>query len=129
MITLSYGFKKPQTGDKGSVFWPALEQDIQLLNDHTHNGVNSAKITAASISPVKLSLSSADWVSQGGGVYRMDVELANGQLYADCTITIKNASSGDAEIMYMHIEEATDPDHFYIFSNDNTINLTAYVLT
>jgi hypothetical protein len=31
--TLSYGFEKPATGDKGTVFWPALEDNIQQLHE------------------------------------------------------------------------------------------------
>lgn len=46
MITLSYGFEKPVNGDTGDVFFPALERDIQRLNDHTHDGVNSPFISA-----------------------------------------------------------------------------------
>lgn len=46
MITLSYGYEKPQNGDTGDVFFPALERDIQRLNDHTHDGVNSPFISA-----------------------------------------------------------------------------------
>ena len=45
--TLSYGFVRPATGDKGSVFFPALEDNITQLNSHDHDGTDSALMTAA----------------------------------------------------------------------------------
>jgi hypothetical protein len=44
MITLSYGFKKPELKDLGPVVFPALEDNWQQVNDHDHDGLNSAKI-------------------------------------------------------------------------------------
>lgn len=48
MDVLSYGYKKPQDGDTGDVFFPAIEDNIQRVNDHTHDGVNSAFIASQS---------------------------------------------------------------------------------
>lgn len=48
MEILSYGYKKPVNGDTGDVFFPALEENIQKQNDHTHDGVNSAFIASQS---------------------------------------------------------------------------------
>ena len=48
--TLSYGFIKPQSGDPMATWQSALESDVQQLNDHTHDGTNSALISAKSIS-------------------------------------------------------------------------------
>ena len=44
MIILSYGFKKPELKDLGPVVFPALEDNWQQVNDHDHDGLNSAKI-------------------------------------------------------------------------------------
>jgi hypothetical protein len=44
--TLSFGYKLPQTGDKGSTFFPDLEFDITRLNGHSHNGTDSDRLTA-----------------------------------------------------------------------------------
>lgn len=45
MITLSFGFLKPENTDTGDVFFPAMETNMQKLNDHTHDGQNSARIS------------------------------------------------------------------------------------
>ena len=63
MLTLTYGFKKPQSQDKGPVVFPALEQNIQQLNDHTHNGTDSAPLAPASTLAVTQVLTPAGWVA------------------------------------------------------------------
>ena len=73
MITLSYGYLKPESGDKGNVFFPALEDDIQQLNDHTHDGITSAKLTSQSIIGVSDTILAAGWVLVSGGTYRQVV--------------------------------------------------------
>ena len=61
MITLGYGFKRPSSGDKGSAFFPALEDNITQLNDHTHNGVNSAPLAATAVTTQSVSVAVIDW--------------------------------------------------------------------
>ena len=76
MDTLSYGYKKPRSPDKGTIFWPALEFDIQQLNDHNHNGTNSAKLTAASSVVVTVSILNTGWgAALADGGFRQLVTL------------------------------------------------------
>lgn len=51
MQTLTYGFKKPQVTDQGSIVFPALESNWQQVNDHNHDGVNSALLSPNSVLP------------------------------------------------------------------------------
>lgn len=67
MLTLSYGIQKPETNDRGSDFFPALEDNAQIQNDHFHNGVDSALLPAASITKYSCVIPAASWVSDGGG--------------------------------------------------------------
>lgn len=123
MLILSYGVKKPETGDKGSVFFPALEDDMQYLNDHTHDGTQGAPIPATSIAPVKQSLLAADWVSDGAGGYRQLVTVANGKGFDDIDITFKdNATS---QVLYLGTEKASSTS-YYVYCNDATIDVNAY---
>lgn len=123
--TLSYGFVLPATGDKGSVFWPALEDNITQLNTHSHNGTNSAKISAAASTGVAQSVSAAGWGSLSGGLYRQTVTLpaaltsASGT-YADYAIEIRNAANGRR--LFLQTEEVTTTT-FYVWCNDNSIDL------
>lgn len=124
--TLSYGFVKPVTGDKGSVFWPALEDNIDQLNDHTHNGTNSSKITAAASVAVTQSVLAAGWGSLSGGLYRQTVTIpaaltASGGTYDSYAIEIRNAANGRK--MFLQTEKVTSTT-FYVWCNDSAINLT-----
>lgn len=123
MLTLSYGYLKPQTGDKGSVFFPALEADIQQLNDHTHNGVNSALIQSSSIVATTQALVAADWVSVGGGRYRQLVMMPGAMQYDNFAILAKLTVLGHQ--FYPTIDKVT-ANTFYIYINDNSLDVTVY---
>jgi hypothetical protein len=49
MLPLSYGFQKPEVTDQGGIVFPALEANWQQVNDHNHDGVNSALIAGLSL--------------------------------------------------------------------------------
>jgi hypothetical protein len=125
--TLSYGFEKPVTGDKGSVFFPALENDIQKLNDHTHNGTNSAKLTAAASASVTQAISAASWSHLGAGTYRQTVTIpvsltGNGGVYESFSMQFLNAANGRQ--LHLSREKVTSTT-YYLFINDNAIDVTA----
>lgn len=124
--TLSYGFVKPETGDKGSVFFPALEDDLDQLNDHTHNGTNSAKLTAASSASVTQSISSASW-SASGSLYRQLVTIpasltGSGGVYESFGMQFLNAANGRN---LMLTREKVSSTTYYLYINDSSINVTA----
>lgn len=122
MLTLSYGFKKPQSGDSGSVWFPALEGNFQQLNDHTHDGSNSAKLTTASVSPTTQSIASGSWVATAGGTYRQSVTLPGGLQYDEVSIITRDSATGN--LLYLTIEKI-DATHYYVYINDNSLTLTA----
>lgn len=127
MQTLSYGYKKPQTDDLGSTFFPALEADIQQLNDHNHNGINSAPLSGASITKTSQSISSAGWVATSGGRYRQEVTLPGTLTYSNTLMQFFIAGASDDRI-YPTIEEGTAANKYYIYVNDNTLNLMGLYL-
>lgn len=126
-ITLSYGYKKPQTGDKGSTFFPDLEADIQQLNDHAHNGSNSARIPSTNISAVTVAIASgATWVLEGSGKYYQEVLIPNDANYADVFVMVKNAAG---EQMFLDVKPVSgNAKKFKVYSNDNTLSATAHIL-
>ncbi len=127
MLTLSYGYKKPQTNDKGSVFWTALENDIQRLNDHTHNGTNSPKLTSASITAVTLSLLAVDWVSVGtAGNYRQLATITGAQLFDDSAFEFRGTVDGK---QYFLDYEKVSSNTFYVYINDNAKPITVVITT
>lgn len=122
MLTLSYGFKKPEANDKGSIVFPALEANIQQLNDHDHNGTNSKKISSASILPVTQSISSVGWVALGGGHYKQTVTLPGALTFDSIQIEFQDVASGGRLFLSVQKVAASQYD---VFTSDNTLDLTA----
>lgn len=123
MITLSFGFKKPQTGDKQ--FWVWLEDNIQQLNDHTHNGTNSAKITSASVTATTQAISAAGWAVSGTG-YRQLVTMPVGLNYDEYIMVFRESVS--REQMFLGVEKVSATS-YYVYCNDNTLDIIAYYVS
>lgn len=67
MIEAGYGQKIPESGDKGTQVFGALEGNIQGFVDHTHNGINSSLISAMSITKEKVNLAPGSWEATTSG--------------------------------------------------------------
>lgn len=128
MLTLSFGIKKPQTGDKGSLFWPAMEDNFQQQNDHDHDGVNSAKLTAASITGVSASVVAAGWVSVGGGNYRQLVTTPASVTFDDYAMAFRITNGPSAGFEINPSVEKVSNTTFYIYVNDNSLDLNILYL-
>ncbi len=124
MITLTYGFKKPQDGDKGSIFFDALEDNITRLDAHTHNGTDSSLLPTTSFNNTTQSITSGSWAAVSGkaGLYKQVVTMPTGITYDNRGIFFKDASTGD---MYMLTVEKESSNTYSVYINDNSKNLTA----
>jgi hypothetical protein len=122
MLTLSMGYKKPETGDKGSEFFPALEDNTQRLNDHNHQGSNSQKLSTLASESVVQSVLSAAWVHQGGGNYRATVTLPAGLDFDTCVPQFR-LSSG--HLLHLTVDKISDTQ-FYAYINDPVDVLVLY---
>lgn len=124
METLSYGYKRPQDGDKGQPVFDALEDDITRLNGHTHNGTNSPLLTAQSITGVAQNIASASWVANGPtGFYRQLVTLPAGFDYDLVHISFRTSGS-TGEYVYPQLERLSNTQ-YYIYTIDNTVSFSA----
>jgi hypothetical protein len=85
MITLTFGILKPENGDKGSSFFPALEDNFEQLNDHNHDGVTSSKISSLGVLPLNafVDLVPADFAEQSVDLWRATVTVPAGVLNVD----------------------------------------------
>lgn len=119
MLTLSYGYKLPQNPDTGDVVFPALQTDIQQLNDHAHNGVDSAPLATQSASILAAAWSAAPI---GGGVYRQSISMPTGLSYDVAQIWFK-VSTG--EYVYPSVEKINSTS-YYVYTNDNLLQYTAF---
>ena len=137
MLTLSYGFKRPESGDRGSVWFPAMETNMQNLNDHTHNGVNSPLIAANAFSKPSSTIASGTWTDDGGGNYSklvtVPIEISGATApYNDCyyyefivKISTAGATYGDRIYPSIERESATT---FTVRVNDNTLDLIIFFI-
>lgn len=123
MLTLSFGYKKPESGDKGSLLFDALEDDIQRLNDHSHNGTDSTKLTAQSITGVSQTILAAAWVTYGGpiGHYRQQVTVPAGFDFDEVQIAFRTTAGA---YIYPTVEKVSDTQ-FFVYTIDNTIDFIA----
>jgi len=122
MQTLIYGYKLPETNDWGSIFFPALVFDISRLNDHNHDGANSAALSAGSLSVSTGAILSTGWgsVLTNGG-YKQAITLPGLFTYDGRNISFRKATTG--EILYLQTEKISS-NSYYVYSNDNTLNAT-----
>ena len=117
MQTLSKGYKKPQNPDTGDVWFPAMEQNIQQLNDHTHNGVDSQFLAVTT-----QTISNASWGSDlGGSTYRQLVTLPTGIQYDSTRLEFRLTTG---EVVYPTVERVSSTT-YYVYTNDNTVSYTA----
>ena len=74
---LTYGRILPQTGDDGSVWFPALESNIQRDDAHTHDGVNAPLLPPSSIDRTQVSIADSDFSVNTDGWYEASVTIPN----------------------------------------------------
>lgn len=123
MQTLSYGYKLPETGDKGAPLFTALEDNIERVNDHTHNGVNSSALPAQSIVGVTQTILAVDWVAFGApGFYRQLVTLPAGFDFDNVHISMRQG----VNYCYATIERVSNTQ-YYVYTIDNTLDFTACI--
>jgi len=114
MQILSKGFKLPQTGDFGDVWFPALEDNIQQENDHNHNGINSEKIESGDMLVTTASVLSGAFVDQGNGYYRATVTTPGGVDPAIYNIVVRDPTT--KEPIYLK-QERLSATQFYLYTN------------
>lgn len=124
MQTLSYGFKLPENGDKGTTLFDALAENIERLNAHSHDGTNSAPITSLSVQGVTITILAANWTQFGPvGHYRQLVSLPLGFDFDKVHLSVRTQAG---EYCYPQIEKF-DVTQFYIYTTDPTLTLTVCI--
>lgn len=113
MQVLTNGYKLPETGDFGDVWFPAIEDNIQRLNDHTHDGTNSEKLESKNIQ-ANFSTVLSGAFSASGTKFRATVAVPSGADFDNMVILCKDPTSKDQ--MYLEIEKIDDSS-FYVYLN------------
>ena len=125
MQLLTYGYLLPEDGDIGDELFDAFENNIQLMNDHNHDGVTGEKINSSNIAKLTQNIIAAGWVLQGNGIYRQLVTIAGLKLYDDLIMAYRDTDTN--ERLYLE-EEKVSATSFYVYANSNTKNVTIYYL-
>lgn len=120
MITLSNGYKLPEDGDLGDIWFDALEDNIQRLNDHSHNGVDSEKLDSSSIEALSSAINSGDFTLVSGE-YTYRLTLPSPMQVDTTNITFRDATTRDPISLKFEIFSITQID---IYSN-TALNLLA----
>jgi len=111
--TLSNGYILPANGDLGDVFWPALEANIQRVNDHNHDGTNSSRLAATSVETVTEAIPAATFTLVGSQ-YRATVDLPGSGLIENVHVTFRDPTT-QAQVL-LHYEKISTTQ-FYVFTN------------
>lgn len=114
MIVLSKGYKKPETGDFGDEWFPALEDNIDLMNSHSHNGVNGEKISGIDLSASTLTVTSGSFADQGNGYWRATATVPGGGLVDNFVICVKDPTTKDPVMLKV---EKLNSTQFYLYTN------------
>lgn len=120
--TLTYGLVVPADGETGSIVFPILEADITQIDGHSHNGVNSARLTRTAITSITALISSASWVATTGGTYRQLVTMPAGVSYGDVFINFVLTTLGHQ--IFPTVEKVS-ASTYYVYTNDNSLDYTA----
>jgi len=123
--TLSHGYIKLQDGDKGDTIWDGLETDIQMLNDHTHNGTNSAKLDALSSDAVVDDVLAASWAADGP-LFKQTVTVPAGMDVDTINVIFRHASTGTQ--LFLKTTKVSDTT-YDVWINDNAASLKAIYTT
>jgi hypothetical protein len=118
--TLSNGYEKPTNPTTGAQHFPAMERNVQRMNDHAHDPTGESP-TGEQLAAITQAVDSDDWGADlGGGSYRQELTMP-APLEFDTTRIEVRRSTG--EIVYPKIVK-TAADKFYLYTNDNTASYT-----
>lgn len=123
MDVLTYGIKVPETNDTGADgLFTWLQENLTQIDAHTHDGVTSSLLTAASVAVVTQSIASGSWgATVGDGMYRQTITISGSLNYDNININFKNSSGHQ---VFLHVEKVSTTQ-YYVYTNDNTMTYTA----
>lgn len=118
ITVLSQGYQKPSDPTAGDLWFAAMEENIQLMNDHTHAGDDGAFIAKSTSSVV-----AGSWGADlGGGLYRQLITLPDSRTFDTTKLEVRRSTG---EVVYAQIERVSATT-FYIYTNDNSLDYTIY---
>jgi len=102
------GYRIPELDDRD--FWDSYNFDIERLDGHNHDGVNSEQLTPGAFDPYKETIEVADWVGAGAPFhYDFIFPAPWDMLWADdepCPVFI---TARDSEENIVYLEQGRAP--------------------
>jgi hypothetical protein len=114
MQILSKGYKLPDTGDFGTDWFPALEDNITLSNSHSHNGVDGEPISALDLVTSTLTVLATSFADQGDGYWRATITVPGGGAVDSYVVVVKDPTTKDPIMLKMVKLSSTQ---FYLYTN------------
>ena len=90
---LPNGFKVPSNGDVN--FWQDLEDNARRSDAHTHDGINSSKLSASSIAKGTGVAPVTSWTEVSTDNYLQNVIMPPGFLFDETAISLRDGVTGD----------------------------------
>lgn len=124
IVTLTFGRKKPEDGDKGAPVFEALENNIDLDDSHNHDGTDSAKLDKFNLNAGTVSVPTTGWTASGN-LFRQSVtfpagySVANGSEWGKINIAVFKEAAGVAGEKVCPKIEKIDDTSFYLYSPVN----------
>lgn len=114
-ITLPYGQKIPEAGDRGAPLFQDLEDNFTRTDSHNHDGINSPLLTQIFVGQADTILA-AGWVTYGGpiGHYRQLVTMHFGFLFDTSKISFRLING---KYIYPTVERVTNLT-YYVYTTD-----------
>jgi len=112
---LSHGYELPTGVTTGDRHFPAMERNIQRMNDHDHDGgEGGARLSATLVDALE-----DNWSADlGGNSYRQLVDVPEGFEFDNCRIEVRRSTG---EVVYPDIVQV-DESSFYLYTNDNSVS-------
>lgn len=122
--TLSNGYKKPQTGDRSSSWMDDIEFNIERVNSHKHDGIDSEKLNPKDFNKPTATILAASWGSDlGGSTYKQTVNLPANYSFDETYFKfIISGGTYDGTVIYPSLVKVSSTS-YDVYINDNTLTL------
>lgn len=107
-VILSNGYKLPETGDFGNIWFTALEDNITRVNSHNHDGVNSEKISSVNITATTATIASGSFAASGNR-FVASATVPSGQTIDTTQISFRDPTT--KESIYLEIEKTSSTQY------------------
>lgn len=124
MRTLSKGYKVPESSDLGADIFTALEENIERLNEHSHDGANSEALSSASLQGSFTTITSASFVESEPGLFTARVTIPAGFNVDTCNVSFRDPTTKERVFLEFSKFSGTQIDVHTNFAEDYEVLVT-----